>query len=180
MLGRGHEEKGLDDAFKKVTAPVGVDVVRNRIGISPSPLHQPHCPQEQASRNQWSDTPPTRDYHLSPAMETMTTSSIIKASPGLLHILLPRPRVDGRMQRPSDSAILLPPTITALPIHTLQQTPTRPASTAALLPFPTGGCNTRNGAIHLPYDACPSSSVPADDGAASTRPTTNIPATLPP
>ena len=41
MLRRGHDKKGLNDAFKKVTAPTGVAVVRIRIGISPSPNFSP-------------------------------------------------------------------------------------------------------------------------------------------
>jgi hypothetical protein len=34
LLGRGHDEKGLDDAFKKVTAPLGVTLVCNRRDFS--------------------------------------------------------------------------------------------------------------------------------------------------
>ena len=47
--GGGRMEKGLDDAFKKVTAPAGVAVVRNRIGISPSPNINPTVHKNKSS-----------------------------------------------------------------------------------------------------------------------------------
>jgi hypothetical protein len=79
LLRKGHDEEGIDDAFKKVTAPASVAVVRERTGFLPA--QSSASPSTKPGHSQPLDTSPKRSEHLSPAREAMTTSSITEASP---------------------------------------------------------------------------------------------------
>jgi hypothetical protein len=61
--------KGLDDAFKKVTAPAGVAVVLQKHRDFSQPFEQPHSPQKQQGAKHTANT------HEKPGLSTATEAT---------------------------------------------------------------------------------------------------------